>query len=153
MNGGGRAAPPSPATSRSSASAPKSNGGTPKPLRAPPPIPAAEEDDDSSEYEYETEEEEEGTEGVEKKMNNPAGSSSNGQTYEERAENILENEDNPSLDYIDEDGEDLNNVVKSPKRKKKQTFISGTIDIDILLGKSGTIVRLGCFLPSSFNFD
>ena len=116
--------------SNSNGHAPKSNGGTPKPLRAPPPIPAEDyEEEDSSEYEYETDDEE-----VEEGNDTTAAMAS--RTYEEHAENILENADNPSLDYIDDENEESGlAVVTSPKRKKKQTFISGTIDIDILLGE------------------
>ena len=102
--------------------------GTPKPTRAPPPIPAEEESE--SEYEYETDEEEEEDEVTKK------------ESYEAKAEEALENngEEDSNMDYIDD--EDDMAVVASPKRKKKQTFISGTIDIDVLLGKDSNPTTL-----------
>ena len=122
--------------------------GTPKPLRAPPPIPTKDEEEEeeegSSEYEYETDDDDDTDLGNKAATTTTTTATTTTTTtkgnksYEEQAESILENEENPNLDYIDEDDEEedaLTAFVGSPMRKKKQTFISGTVDIDILLGK------------------
>ena len=108
-------------------------GTTPMPKPVPAKALPESEDDDESEYEYETEEEDE-----EEEVDDENGEPDvNGATYESLAENILE--DNSDLDYIDDD-DDENDMqrLKTRNKRKKKTFISGTIDIDILLGKEST---------------
>merc|ERR1711953_1039642 len=90
------------------------------------------EDEEESEYTYETEEEEEVEEAVKPPILPP-----DLESYEARAERVLEEQRErvsiaPELDYIDEEDEDVQPQVTSPKRKKKGTFISGTVDIDDL---------------------
>ncbi len=82
---------------------------------------------EDSEYEYETDEEDDESSRREEE-----------ESYEQKAENILENdeEDNSDLDYIDDDSDELGvQNVQRKKRRRKKAFISGTIDIDDLLGK------------------
>ena len=49
-------------------------------------------------------------------------------------------------DYIGGEDEVGLPVVTSPKRKRKGAFISGTVDIDILLGKETAPTNLGPIL-------
>lgn len=109
------------------------------PQRTPPPIPVHEskEDEQETSYEYETEEEEEEEEEEpdEEEEDQGIGRDDNEETYESKAEHVLENEENSDLDYIDEEEDELALVRSPTQRRKKKTFISGTIDIDILLGK------------------
>eukprot|EP00095_Tigriopus_kingsejongensis_P007677 maker-scaffold156_size297567-snap-gene-1.36 protein:Tk07677 transcript:maker-scaffold156_size297567-snap-gene-1.36-mRNA-1 annotation:"fh1 fh2 domain-containing protein 3-like" len=104
------------------------------PQRIPPPIPDKDGVEEESSYEYETDEEEEELEEEEE------GSTTHlkpEETYEAKAENVLENEENSDLDYIDEEDDELALVRSPSQRRKRKTFISGTIDIDVLLGNDG----------------
>ena len=81
---------------------------------------------------------------------NQVNGNGGGVNYEENADEALEAEaskvggggvggaeaeDGHNLDYIDEDNEDEDKVVSSPRlNKRKGPFIGGTIDIDVLLG-------------------
>ena len=101
----------------------------PRPL--PPPPLTTVSDDDESEYEYETEEEEE-----DESTSNIMDQSNRDESYEIQADSILE--DNSDLDYIDDEEDELGksrNNKTNKKSRKRKTFISGTIDIDILLSK------------------
>ena len=97
------------------------------------------EEEEESEYETEDEDEDEREEGNDERDKDDM--------YEETAEKILEDQkedDNPELDYLDENEDELP-VVTSPKRKKKGPFISGTVDIDVLLGKESSPNNLVSF--------
>lgn len=105
------------------------------------------ETEEESEYTYETEEEEEEEDGVQENGILPPDDL---ESYEIKAERVLEEQRErvsiaPELDYIDEEDEDVQPQVTSPKRKKKGPFISGTIDIDDLLAKEQT--------PTNFALD
>ena len=102
-------------------------------------------EEEESEYEegseYETDDDDED----DKKDEHDGGDKKD--LYEETAEKILEDqkdEENPELDYLDENEEELP-LVTSPKRKRKGPFISGTIDIDVLLGKESSPGNLVSF--------
>ena len=103
-----------------------------------------EQEEEESEYEeseYETDDEDED----DKKGED--GERDKNDLYEETAEKILEDqkdEENPELDYLDEN-EDEMPLVTSPKRIRKGPFISGTIDIDVLLGKESSPGNLVSF--------
>ena len=101
-------------------------------------------DEGESEYEYETEKNDDEKDAtVDDDSSRVVSSITEEESYEGKAENILENYDDISeLDYIDDEtDEDCFGVLeghyrgKKRSKRKKKTFISGTMDIDILLAK------------------